>query len=72
MITGIPDGSDTPVTGGAGAEMREISKQLDELLAELGLNSNSEQRVRFRSEAADLLGADPKNQPIPSTAAAIT
>jgi enamine deaminase RidA (YjgF/YER057c/UK114 family) len=33
VITGIPDGSSTPVAGGAGAEMREIFKQLDEILA---------------------------------------
>lgn len=37
VITGIPEGSNTPVSGGAGAEMREIFKQLDEILTEAGL-----------------------------------
>jgi 2-iminobutanoate/2-iminopropanoate deaminase len=37
VITGIPDGSNTPIVGGAAAEMREIFKQLDAILAEAGL-----------------------------------
>jgi len=38
VITGIPDGSNKPVAGGAAAEMREIFSQLDGLLATAGLN----------------------------------
>lgn len=38
VVTGIPDGSRTPVSGGPAAEMREIFKQLDELLASVGLD----------------------------------
>jgi enamine deaminase RidA (YjgF/YER057c/UK114 family) len=37
VVTGIPDGSSKPVAGGAAAEMREIFKQLDQILAEAGL-----------------------------------
>ncbi len=40
VVTGIPDGSNAPVPGGAAAEMREIFKQLDGLLAQAGLNKN--------------------------------
>jgi enamine deaminase RidA (YjgF/YER057c/UK114 family) len=40
VVTGIPDGSNSPVPGGAAAEMREIFKQLDSLLAQVGLNKN--------------------------------
>jgi enamine deaminase RidA (YjgF/YER057c/UK114 family) len=38
VVTGIPDGSRTPVQGGAGAEMREAFRQLDILLAEAGVD----------------------------------
>lgn len=38
VVTGIPDGSRTPVPGGAGAEMREAFRQLDILLAEAGID----------------------------------
>jgi enamine deaminase RidA (YjgF/YER057c/UK114 family) len=41
VVTGIPDGSRTPVTGGAGAEMREAFRQLDLLLAEAGIDRKS-------------------------------
>lgn len=34
VITPIPDGQDKPVTGGAAAEMREIFRQLDEILTQ--------------------------------------
>ena len=33
-------------------------------------NPNDPELIRFRSEAAELLGVDPKNQPAPSTAPA--
>lgn len=38
VVTGIPDGSHTPVAGGAEAEMREAFRQLDLLLAEAGID----------------------------------
>ena len=38
VVTGIPDGSSTPVPGGAGAEMREAFRQLDILLKEAGVD----------------------------------
>src|SRR5690606_34222086 len=38
VITGIPDGSSKPVAGGAAAEMREIFRQLDDILVQAGLN----------------------------------
>ena len=41
VLTGIPEGADEPVEGGAGAEMREIFRQLDEVLAEAGLDMRS-------------------------------
>jgi enamine deaminase RidA (YjgF/YER057c/UK114 family) len=47
VITGIPDGSDVPVAGGAGAEMREIFKQLDEILAAAGLKKTHIASVRM-------------------------
>ena len=37
VLTGIPDGDTKPIKGGAAAEMREIFRQLDEILAEAGL-----------------------------------
>jgi len=47
VITGIPDGSNKPVPGGAAQEMREIFRQLDGLLAEAGLNKNHICSVRL-------------------------
>ncbi len=38
VVTGIPDGESKPVPGGAAAEMREIFRQLDILLAEAGID----------------------------------
>jgi len=37
VLTGIPPDGDAPVPGGAGAEMREIFRQLDEILGGEGL-----------------------------------
>lgn len=36
VIVPIPDGADKPVTGGPAAEMREIFRQLDEVLTHAG------------------------------------
>jgi enamine deaminase RidA (YjgF/YER057c/UK114 family) len=41
VLTGIPPGSKSPVEGGAGSEMREIFRQLDEILAEAGLTKKN-------------------------------
>ena len=41
VLTGMPPGESRPVVGGAGAEMREIFRQLDEILAEAGLGRNN-------------------------------
>lgn len=38
VVTGIPDGERQPVPGGAGAEMQEIFRQLDVLLAAAGID----------------------------------
>ena len=38
VLTGIPPTGDAPVPGGPGAEMQEIFRQLDEVLAEAGLD----------------------------------
>ena len=38
VLTGQPPGETDPVAGGAGAELREIFRQLDEILTEAGLN----------------------------------
>jgi enamine deaminase RidA (YjgF/YER057c/UK114 family) len=38
VVTGIPDGERQPVPGGPGAEMREIFRQLDILLAAAGVD----------------------------------
>ena len=38
VVTGIPDGQNKPVPGGAGAEMREAFRQLDLLLKEAGVD----------------------------------
>lgn len=47
VITGIPDGASTPVAGGAGAEMREIFRQLDQILAAAGLKKTHIASVRL-------------------------
>ena len=41
VLTGIPPGGDEPVKGGAGAEIREIFRQLDEILEGEGLTRRS-------------------------------
>ena len=38
VVTGIPDGSHAPVSGGAAAEMREALRQLDLLLGLAGID----------------------------------
>lgn len=38
VVTGIPDGERQPVPGGTGAEMQEIFRQLDVLLAAAGID----------------------------------
>ena len=53
VITGIPDGSNTPVAGGAAAEMREIFKQLDEILAAAGLQKNQIASARLYLQAVN-------------------
>ena len=41
VLTSLPPGETTPVPGGPGAEMREIFRQLDEVLAEAGLTKKN-------------------------------
>jgi enamine deaminase RidA (YjgF/YER057c/UK114 family) len=41
VLTGIKPGESTPVEGGPEAEIREIFKQLDEILAEAGLTKQN-------------------------------
>ena len=41
VLTGMPPGGDEPVKGGAGAEIREIFRQLDEILEGEGLTRRS-------------------------------
>lgn len=41
VLTGIPEGQSKPVTGGPAAEMREIFRQLDEILAGVGLDKTN-------------------------------
>ena len=41
VLTGMPPGADEPVAGGAGAEIREIFRQLDEILEGEGLTRRS-------------------------------
>ncbi len=41
VLTGIPPDGDEPVAGGPGAEMREIFRQLDEILASEGLTKKN-------------------------------
>ena len=47
VLTGVPVGADKPAEGGAGAEIREIFGQLDEILAEAGLNKRNICSVRI-------------------------
>lgn len=47
VIVGIPDGQDKPVEGGPSAEMREIFRQLDEVLAKAGLSRKGVVSVRL-------------------------
>ncbi len=41
VLTGMPPGETKPVEGGPAAEMKEIFKQLTEILAEAGLNKHN-------------------------------
>ena len=41
VLTGMPPGGDEPVAGGAAAEIREIFRQLDEILEGEGLTRRS-------------------------------
>jgi len=41
VLTAILPGKTEPVAGGAGAEMKEIFRQLDEVLAQAGLNKTN-------------------------------
>ena len=41
VLTGQPPGETTPVPGGPGAELTEIFRQLDEILAEAGLTKKN-------------------------------
>ena len=41
VLTGVPVGGDKPVEGGAEAEIREIFRQLDEILTEAGLTKRN-------------------------------
>jgi enamine deaminase RidA (YjgF/YER057c/UK114 family) len=47
LLTGIPSGANAPVAGGAGAEMREIFRQYDELLKEAGVDRTAVVSVRL-------------------------
>jgi 2-iminobutanoate/2-iminopropanoate deaminase len=41
VLTGIPPNAITPVEGGAGEELREIFRQLDEILAMAGVTNTA-------------------------------
>ena len=41
VLTGVPPGGDSPVSGGPAAELREIFRQLDEILAGEGLTKQN-------------------------------
>lgn len=41
VLTGIPPGKDRPVPGGVAAEMREIFRQLDEILKFAGIEKTA-------------------------------
>lgn len=47
VIVPIPDGADAPVAGGPAAEMREILRQLDEVLAAAGADRRAVVSVRL-------------------------
>ena len=47
VLTGIPPSADKPVSGGAGAEMREIFRQLDDILGSAGVTKTSIVSVRL-------------------------
>jgi enamine deaminase RidA (YjgF/YER057c/UK114 family) len=47
VITSIPPGQDKPVAGGAAVELREIFRQLDEILAMAGVEKTSIVSVRL-------------------------
>ena len=47
VLTGIPPGANAPVAGGAGAEMREIFRQYDELLHQAGIDRTAVVSVRL-------------------------
>jgi enamine deaminase RidA (YjgF/YER057c/UK114 family) len=47
VLTGIPPGANVPVAGGAGAEMREIFRQYEELLNEAGVDRTAVVSVRL-------------------------
>jgi 2-iminobutanoate/2-iminopropanoate deaminase len=47
VIVPIPDGQKSPVAGGAGAEMQEIFRQLDEVLAGVGADKTAVVSVRL-------------------------
>ncbi len=47
VLTGIPPGGSKPVSGGIGAELREIFRQLDEVLKLAGLKKCSIVSVRL-------------------------
>ena len=54
VITGIPDGSHDPVPGGVRAELAEIFRQLDEVLAQVGATKTAVVSVRLY--LADVIG----------------
>ena len=47
VLTGIPPGQNKPVSGGVKAELAEIFSQLDEILAEAGVNKTAVASVRL-------------------------
>ena len=47
VLTGIPPGGNAPVPGGAGAEMREIFRQYDDLLRQVGVDRTAVVSVRL-------------------------
>lgn len=47
VLTGIVPGTSVPIAGGVEAEMREIFRQLDEILAEAGVDKTAIASVRI-------------------------
>jgi len=47
VLTGIPEGSNAPVTGGVTQELREIFRQLDHVLALAGITKTAVCSVRL-------------------------